>query len=83
MDKNKKQQAGNNNAQARTTIISLLLRVRCVRKTRFLRFALFKAKALPVERHYASLRKLGMHSWPEYDKQVASKLATLHRLLYT
>ncbi|CAD6244124.1 unnamed protein product [Miscanthus lutarioriparius] len=106
MDKNKKQQAGNNNAQARTTIIpastcllrrlafkirkrgfvvhndtSLLIsncfgvwslrRRRYVRKTRFLRFILLKAKALPVERRYAALRKVGMHSWPEYDEQVA------------
>ena len=48
-----------------------LRRRRYVKKRRFLRFSLLKAEALPVERRYDSLRKLGMHSWPEYDEQVA------------
>ena len=48
-----------------------LRRRRYLRKTRLLRFASLRAKALPVERRYAALRKAGMLSWPEYDEQVA------------
>ena len=46
-------------------------RRRYVKKRRFHRFTQLKPQALPVERRYAELRKLGMHSWPEYDEQVA------------
>jgi hypothetical protein len=48
-----------------------LRRRRYVKKRRFHRFSLLKAEALPVERRYTALRKVGMHSWPEYDEQVA------------
>ncbi|CAN6238359.1 unnamed protein product [Urochloa humidicola] len=42
-----------------------------VKQTRFHHFYHLKKKAAAVEKLHASLRRLGMRSWPEYDERVA------------
>ncbi|TKW39801.1 hypothetical protein SEVIR_1G203400v4 [Setaria viridis] len=48
-----------------------LRRDRYVKKTRFFHFCELRTKAGAVEKWHASLRSLGMRSWPEYDEKVA------------
>jgi hypothetical protein len=47
-----------------------LRRCRYVKMTRFYHFYLLRAQAGAVEKRHASLLRLGMRSWPEYDEKV-------------